>query len=579
MNEPALFTYFTLSSLTHPHTHPNFSSPQSATAIFDGLWATTLKDDLVDFCDKRLPLISPPHLVTLFQAFHKWETSLQSHVQGATKLSNDFKELCLELLGQNVKLVSDIAKQSEFTPAYVQNMRRFIISKKAVVDKMSQRIEPAKDLVRQPPPLSYKALASFLQEHRGEAKLVGHVLHALTKRMTESGDAEVRRHAVHDASVGDVLSFFDERSSASQLSVILSILSAPSQLENDARATFYSSLMIATMAKYKAGRIYLLSHDTQPVIPALLTAFELAFKGETSLEAGTMALIALQRLSIESKAALLLLKLDGVNRICRVVSEMAPSQLTFFLAKTMIDSDDKADEANLASDPEYSSPLKRKMKWVDEREWEEVKLHCVSYCAALCMNVAATESKSWDTEYSAGRAEGGGDDTISLMLKIAKDSGRESAATTLLGASYAYAASRVARAACRAGGADVEIDACLEGSAMDAFMLTSLLDRVMSEEDVAMEGEGEEVAEEGAGEDLTLDESVNLEFQRTIEAEEKIHSAIESVESGELPVGWSEATDPSSGLRYFFKQDGSNSSWVLPSRSDAILEAFYLSKH
>lgn len=51
------------------------------------------------------------------------------------------------------------------------------------------------------------------------------------------------------------------------------------------------------------------------------------------------------------------------------------------------------------------------------------------------------------------------------------------------------------------------------------------------------------------------------------------------VEGDELPPGWNTAEDPETDMRYFYKSDGSDSLWTLPSASDKILEAFYLTKH
>jgi len=250
----------------------------------------------------------------------------------------------------------------------------------------------------------------------------------------------------------------------------------------------------------------------------------------------------------------------------------------FFLAKTMIDSDDQTEQAVLDNDPEYSSPLRRKDKWGAGEAWDEVRMHCVSYCAGLCTNVAGSEDEGWDAAYMGGRGEGGGDggdEVLTLLLKAARGGNSERSAEGFLGAAYGYIASMAARTECKKAGAEVEIDTCLEGSSLNGWMLTSMLNRIMSDQGVA----GEEAWGEAEEEDLTMDENTTLQFQSTIEAEEKIHSAIEGVESGELPPGWEEAVDSSSGLRYFFKSDGSSSSWVLPSRSDAILEAFFLSKH
>ena len=77
----------------------------------------------------------------------------------------------------------------------------------------------------------------------------------------------------------------------------------------------------------------------------------------------------------------------------------------------------------------------------------------------------------------------------------------------------------------------------------------------------------------------TVEEDVVLGFQKVIEGEEKIHAAIEHVEGDELPPGWNTAEDPETGMWYFYKADGSDSLWTLPSASDKILEAFYLTKN
>lgn len=109
---------------------------------------------------------------------------------------------------------------------------------------------PAQDLVNQPPPLSFRALTSFLDEHRTETKLVGHVLHALTRRMTECSDAEVRHHAAHDACAGDVLAFFADPAAQPERSVVFDVLGVKSRMEQESRACFYAALLVATMAKY-----------------------------------------------------------------------------------------------------------------------------------------------------------------------------------------------------------------------------------------------------------------------------------------------------------------------------------------
>jgi hypothetical protein len=181
MEEPSLFPFFALSSISHPHTNPSFVSPESTTAIFaddtlsgDGtllsnIWTINLKEEvsyiacielsaaghshltsppkpplspqLLLFCDNRLPLVSPPKLVTLFQAFHKWESSLKDHVLEGVKVSKEFGDLAVELLGQNVKLIAALAGKDPVTSTYIQNMRRFVIHKKHQMDKMMARIE------------------------------------------------------------------------------------------------------------------------------------------------------------------------------------------------------------------------------------------------------------------------------------------------------------------------------------------------------------------------------------------------------------------------------------------------------
>ena len=139
MSEASLFAYFTLGSITHPHQHATFTTSGNPAAVFEtdkaggflaNTWTLNLRASLDNFCDNRLPLVTPPRLVTLFQAFHKWETSLQGHVLESVKLCNAFHEVALELLGQNVKLVSDMASGSAPSATYMSNMKRFIISKK-----------------------------------------------------------------------------------------------------------------------------------------------------------------------------------------------------------------------------------------------------------------------------------------------------------------------------------------------------------------------------------------------------------------------------------------------------------------
>ena len=154
MGEPSLFPFFTLSSLTHPHTHQTFCSLDSTTAIFaDGkgssgtlsnAWTASLRKDLVDFCDRRLPLVSPPKLVALFQAFHKWETSLQSHITSSVKVCRGLKQLTMELIGQNVKLVAAL-EGGGGTPSktFIENMKRFVIQKKRQIKDIDKKIEPS----------------------------------------------------------------------------------------------------------------------------------------------------------------------------------------------------------------------------------------------------------------------------------------------------------------------------------------------------------------------------------------------------------------------------------------------------
>jgi hypothetical protein len=79
--------------------------------------------------------------VTLFQAFHKWESSLKDHVLEGVKVSKEFGDLAVELLGQNVKLIAALAGKDPVTSTYIQNMRRFVIHKKHQMDKMMARIE------------------------------------------------------------------------------------------------------------------------------------------------------------------------------------------------------------------------------------------------------------------------------------------------------------------------------------------------------------------------------------------------------------------------------------------------------
>jgi len=228
---------------------------------------------LSNFCDNRLPLVSPPKLVTLFQAFHKWESSLKGHVLEGVKVSKEFRDLSVELMGQNVKLIAALGSKDPVSSTYIQNMRRFVIHKKHEMDKMAARIEPSKDLLNQPPPISFKSLKKFLIAHRGETKLLGHVFHALIKRMENTDDKEARRHAAHDAATGDILGTLN-LDGGDVVFELLSLEAGGSALrqERECRATYYAALMITTMAKYKTGRIYLVGEEGGQSVIARLVA-------------------------------------------------------------------------------------------------------------------------------------------------------------------------------------------------------------------------------------------------------------------------------------------------------------------
>ena len=76
--------------------------------------------------------------------------------------------------------------------------------------------------------------------------------------MDSAEDKEVRRHATHESAMGDVLGTFD----LSEQSVVLDLLSLEAgdsalKQKHNGRATYYAALMIATMAKHKVGRTYL----------------------------------------------------------------------------------------------------------------------------------------------------------------------------------------------------------------------------------------------------------------------------------------------------------------------------------
>ena len=107
-NESDIFPFFTLSTLSHPQTHPNFTNeltPQisifekstSAADLTTNGWETRLRSELKTFCEYRLPLVLPPRLVTLFQAFNKWETSLSAHSTKNKEIAIKFRQQTLQV--------------------------------------------------------------------------------------------------------------------------------------------------------------------------------------------------------------------------------------------------------------------------------------------------------------------------------------------------------------------------------------------------------------------------------------------------------------------------------------------------
>jgi len=103
-NDSAIFPFFALTTLTHPQSHPNFTNeyaPHTSVFVTNGnnnkdtannSWETKLREELRTFCEFRLPLITPPRLVTLFQAFNKWETSLAQHAAKNKEIALSFRE-------------------------------------------------------------------------------------------------------------------------------------------------------------------------------------------------------------------------------------------------------------------------------------------------------------------------------------------------------------------------------------------------------------------------------------------------------------------------------------------------------
>ena len=146
-----------------------------------------------------------------------WKTSIRATTKLTPFPLNSFgaffSRRSLQLLGQNVTLTRDVAehraKQDFVSDAYLQNMQRYLVAAKQNIDAISEKIEVnnRKDL-DQPPPLSFEAVAEFIKTHNTDYKLIGHVLCALNKRMTESPDVEIRRHAAHDAAIEDVMTLY-----------------------------------------------------------------------------------------------------------------------------------------------------------------------------------------------------------------------------------------------------------------------------------------------------------------------------------------------------------------------------------
>ena len=292
--------------------------------------------------------------------------------------------------------------------------------------------------------------------------------------------------------------------------------------------------------------------------------------GKTCLEAGAIALVGLERISLELRAQLedgVVLKYVATLMSTVGVSKNVPSNC-FLLHRLMVDADDLEAEKTLMDDPQYVSPIKRQETWSQAEAWKHLREILVGYGSALLCNIC-------------GRGEGsvgeGAGTAIVDMVRCCEGLAETQYVGNLLKACYGLSYKPDARLEANEAGAIAVVEEFVEKSeGKEKHMAKCVLARL---KEVGWE---KEVEPEGGGDKRSEFENVEEEayfgFQRAIEGEERIHAAIDLVEGGELPPGWESAEDPSTGLRYFYKNDGSDSLWTLPSASDKILEAFYLSK-
>lgn len=399
-------------------------------------------------------------------------------------------------------------------------------------------------------------------------KLLGHVFHALLRRM-ELGDGEVRRHAAHDMSIGDLLGLYVDGPSVVLQTVKSVAGDPPIRMEHDSRAVFYAVSILGAMAKYKSGRIYLLSESGgAEVLESLLTCVENAWSGKVGVECGVVGLVALSRLTCEiDRAKVPARLLELVSGLLKELNNSPPTS-SYFLQKLMIDSDDVQEEEKLMEDPDYQSPIKRSRKWNVGKSWLILRSTVVAYGSALCCNVC-----------------GGGEQTNGVCLinfvtavHNLKKGGSDvdlPYISVLLRGCYGLLKNEEAKESAKKVNGEEALKEIEGYEGEEGWMVLCLLKRLRGEEEEVEEGGGEE----GGGEVDTMEEDMVFGFQKVIEGEEKIHAAIEHAEGDELPPGWNTAEDPTTGLKYFYKSDSSDSMWTLPSASDKILEAFYLTKH
>ena len=203
------------------------------------------------------------------------------------------------------------------------------MSAKSNIDILSETIQSNNKIdTDQPPPLSYSSIADFVTKHRSELKLIGHVYCALNKRLRESSDVDVRRHGCHDAAIEDLLTLYIDKWEVN--SVPMKILegnsSDPDAASMDTdflRANYYTAKLVNCLASFSTSRVYITSVLTNGgVFNALLTCVENVLTGKSSLESGITAMIALQKLSLETRTSFIAIELGVVQRVCDFLSKM-----------------------------------------------------------------------------------------------------------------------------------------------------------------------------------------------------------------------------------------------------------------